>query len=108
MQPKVNNQDLLSRLNLQGLDEQARNQLINNVAQLIQTRFSLRLTEKLSDDQLKQLDEMTGQGKVEEAEARVRSMVPNYDELLSLVTEEVIGELAESKQYLKDRVNQTK
>lgn len=103
MQPKVNNQDIITRLGLEGLDEQSRNQLIEQVAQLIQTRFSLRLSEQLSEEQLAKLDGMTNSGKIEEAENAVRDMVGDYDELLSSVTEEVILEMSQSLDYLKKR-----
>lgn len=100
--------DLFSKLSLQGLAEDKKNELLLQLDQLVEARVALAISEKLSEEANKQLDDLVDTGTPDQALELIKQHIPDYDEMVGKIAEDTINELANNKDAVLAEVDRLK
>ncbi len=94
-------EELIQKLGIDKVDPETQKLLLDNLANVVATRVMAKVSERLSDEDLDQLNTLIDQNDEGAVEWFVKSKFENYDEFAAKIEEEVIEELAENKRALE-------
>lgn len=89
--------DLFSKLSLQGLSEEKKNELLLQLDELVEARVALAISEKLSEEANKQLDDLVDHGTPEQALELIKQHIPEYDDMVNKIAQDSVDELVNNK-----------
>ena len=89
--------DLLKKLSLSDLAEDKKNEILQQLDELVETRVALAISEKLSEEANTQLDNMVETSGPEQILNFIKQHIPDYDEMVGKIAEDTIDELANNK-----------
>ncbi|MCA9350023.1 hypothetical protein KC853_03165 [Candidatus Saccharibacteria bacterium] len=109
-QPVVtaNISDLMVRLGLDNLDDQKQQELILGFAEVIQTRVTDMVIDRLSDQQLNELDLYVDSDDIEGAQAYIEANIPDYQQFVLTVVAEIEERVNAKRVEFFSAVEQTK
>lgn len=105
-QPKLN-PELFKKLGLENLDAAQQERISNMIAELIQSKLSTRVASYLSDQDMEQMQTYMEANDGDKVEALVRERIPGYDELVKMVSDETIDQLAAQRAELMQAIKST-
>lgn len=85
--------ELILKLDIGQLDPENQQIVIDNIANTISTRTWLKVSEKLTENDLDIIEVLMAEDKEEEIENFIKSKLPNYDQFVSDTESEVIFEI---------------
>lgn len=100
--------DLFSKLSLQDLAEDKKNELLLQLDQLVEARVALAISEKLGEEVNKQLDDLVDNGTPDQALELIKQHIPDYDAMVGKIAEDTIDELANNKDAVLTEVDRLK
>lgn len=94
-------EQLIEKLGIQGLDQEAQDRALQDVANTVSTRIMAKLSEQLNDDDLDQLSKLIDAGQDGQIEAYIYTKMPDYDNFKAKIENETIDQLAANMDSLK-------
>ncbi len=91
------NQDLFEKLSLTDLPQVRKDQILAQLDELVQSRVALALSEKMTEEQSTELDNMVDNGTPDQFLEKIKQYVPDYDQMVAKIAEDTISELANNK-----------
>jgi succinate dehydrogenase flavin-adding protein (antitoxin of CptAB toxin-antitoxin module) len=95
-------EEIIQKLGIDKVDPETQKVLLDNLANTVATRVMAKVSERLSDEDLDQLDALIDKNDEGAVEWFVKSKFENYDEFAAKVEEEVIDELATNKRAIEE------
>lgn len=97
-------QEIIEKMGITHVDSARQEELLNQLADTVKTRIVLKLTEKLTDDELDKLEALMDADDVAGFDAFVVAKVPDYDAWATQIEEETINELENNSKAIDDMV----
>lgn len=91
---KISKDDLIKKLNIQKVDEDVQDKIIQDLANIISMKTMNKLSQRLSDDDLNQLDILIDEGDDGKIEWFIKSKFDNYDHFVDEIEAESIEEIS--------------
>lgn len=88
---------LLNELGVESSNEQVQQTVLANFYETVNTRVGMALESELTDEQLREFDEIESKGDDEATSAWLRSTLPNYEEIVN-------REVADTKEQLRETI----
>ncbi|MEI8072513.1 MAG: DUF5663 domain-containing protein [Candidatus Saccharibacteria bacterium] len=85
--------DIVNKLGIENSNIEEQDRILQKVANAVSTRIMLKLSEKLTDQDLDEIARMMDSGSETDVESLIISKVPNYDNFKNEIEEGVITEL---------------
>ncbi len=95
-------EDLLKKLGIENLDEASQEQLLTNIATTVNNRILVKISERLSDEDLEELDKLIDKDDETAVEWYIKSKFEHYDNFALQIENEVIDEIANNKKIVLD------
>ena len=89
--------DIFARLSLQGLSEEKKSELAQQLDQLVEARVALAISEKLSEEVNRQLDDLVDNGTPDQALELIKQHIPEYDDMVNKIAQDSVDELVNNK-----------
>ncbi len=105
-QPKLN-PELFTKLGLENLDAAQQERITNMIAELIQSKLSTRVASYLSDQDMEQMQKYIEANDGDKIDALVHERIPGYDELVKMVSDETIDQLAAQRAEVMQAIKST-
>jgi len=88
--------NLFDEIDLEGIPEESRYEILAKLADIVYLRFINKLTELLSDEDMDILEDLLQRGAADEFQQFIEKRIPNYNDILSEIIAEEKKLLIES------------
>lgn len=103
MEPNI---DIIKELQLEGLPEEEKDNLVAGLSQALQTRVSLRVMGMLSDLEKKEVEALAEQGDDQRVGMYINSKVPGIDLIMKQELLKLRDELVSGNEMIKDAIRE--
>jgi hypothetical protein len=94
-------EQLVEKLGIQALDQEAQDRMLQEVANTVSTRIMAKLSEQLNDNDLEELSKLIDAGQDDQIEEYIYKKMPDYDNFKNEIEKETIDQLAANMDSLK-------
>ncbi len=101
---KLTRDELVKKLEIESLDFASQQAMLENLAAAVSSRLMNKITEKLSDEDIDQLNELIDKDDQDGVEWYIKSKFEHYDEMAEATEEEVINELVENSRRANEAI----
>jgi len=92
--------EIIAKLGIENVNQSQQAELLQQLADSVRTRLMLKISEKLSDNDLEQLEVLIDAGKDDEVEVFIESKYDDYSAFAAKVEEDTINELENNQMAL--------
>lgn len=93
----------LKELGLDKFSEEDKNTMLKRIYESLELRMGMRIARILKEDQLKEFEELTNNGKDTEAAEWLRKNVPNYQEIAVEELDKLKAEVKETSRRVMEK-----
>lgn len=97
----ISREELVQKLGIEKSSKENQDIILNNLASTVNTRILSKVTEKLSDEDIDQIDKLIDEGDEGSVEWYIKSKFEHYDNFAEQIEGEVIEEISNNIQVLK-------
>lgn len=100
--------DIIQKLQIQNSDVVTQDELLQQLANSVRARITLKLSEQMSDEDLDKLSGFIDAGQDEQAEDYIKSKIPDYDAWAAKIEEDTINEIGNNSAAISAEVEAMK
>lgn len=100
----LSREQIVDKMGISSLSEEEQDKLLQQLADTVNTRILLKLTEKLSDTELDELERIMDADNVKGFDDFLGSKVPDYEAWTAQIEEDTINELENNRIAIEDEV----
>jgi len=89
--------DLFEKLSLTDLPQSRKDEILQQLDQLVETRVALAVSERLDEEANDKVDDLVDNGTPEQLLDFVKQQIPDYEAMVAKIAEDTINELANNK-----------
>lgn len=97
-------EQIIQKLGVEALPQEAQQEQLENFANTVQIRAIRKIGEKLNDSDMERLSQLIDEKKDDEIEAYIKGKIPNYDEWVNEIQENLLNNLENNRKAIDDMV----
>lgn len=98
---------LIEKLGIENVDPQKQDEILQDLANSVSNRILLGISEKLSDEDLKEVSALLDSDKEEEAESLLAAKIDDFEGFKAQIEQETIDEIANNIRAVSDQAEAT-
>lgn len=98
-------EQILIKLGAQDMDKAVQDDLLQQLADTVWTRLLQKISERLSEEDMTELEKLIDAGKDDEVESYIISKIDNYDAWSAQIEEDTINELENNRLAMDEQVD---
>lgn len=98
-------EQILIKMGAQDMDKAVQDDLLQQLADTVWTRLLQKITERLSEEDMTQLEKLIESGNDDEVENYIISRIDNYDAWSAQIEEDTINELENNRLAMDEQVD---
>lgn len=98
-------EQILIKMGAQDMDKAVQDDLLQQLADTVWTRLLQKISERLSEEDMTELEKLIDAGKDDEVESYIISKIDNYDAWSAQIEEDTINELENNRLAMDEQVD---
>ena len=98
-------EQILIKLGAQDMDKAGQDDLLQQLADTVWTRLLQKISERLSEEDMTELEKLIEAGQDDEVESYIISKIDNYDTWSAKIEEDTINELENNRLAMDEQVD---
>ncbi|HMS91954.1 MAG TPA: hypothetical protein PJ993_00150 [Candidatus Saccharibacteria bacterium] len=98
-------EQILIKLGAQDMDKAVQDDLLQQLADTVWTRLLQKISERLSEEDMTELEKLIEAGQDDEVESYIISKIDNYDTWSAKIEEDTINELENNRLAMDEQVD---